>query len=298
MPEPGAVGLKPGRCMAAALLMMGLATLAAAQPANGTGWGMADPQQAARRPAMADVEPVFRGPTVDTLATIRKRGILRVGVAISEPMAMHDAKGALVGYSIDLARRLADDLGVQVEFVETSWSGVIPDLLDRQFDLIAAGLWVTAPRALVINFTQPSASEGIYLISNKASAGLQSAADFNRPGMKIAVYAGTPQERLAARLFPQASLVKVEGDGDQLAPVLEGKAQAALVPTFAPQVFVRSAPDKLALPLDKPLSTTSAALGIRKGDADFLAYLNTWLMMQRDEGWLDERAAYWAAWSD
>jgi polar amino acid transport system substrate-binding protein len=106
--------------------------------------------------------------------------------------------------------------------------------------------------------------------------------------------AGTPKERLAARRFPKATLVKVSGDADHLAPVLAGEADAVLVPTFAPEVIVRAAPDRLALPFAKPLSSASAAIGVRKGDPDFLNFLESWLAVQRDEGWLDERTAYWA----
>jgi polar amino acid transport system substrate-binding protein len=51
----------------------------------------------------------------------------------------------------------------------------------------------------------------------------------------------------------------------------------------------------LFLPLGKPLSSTFTAMGVRKGDPDFLNYLNTWLAFQRDEGWLGERTAYWSS---
>ena len=250
---------------------------------------------ASRRLVARDIEPVYRGGTIDTLATIRKRGVLRVGVALSEPTVMHDADGKLVGFSIDAARRLADDLGVGLEFVETSWSGIIPDLLNREFDLIMSGLWVTVPRALVINFTTPTAVEGIHVIAGReAAARLKTPADLDRAGTKIVVYAGTLQERLAARRFPKATLVKVSGDADHLAPVLAGEADAALVPTFAPEVIVRAAPDRLALPFAKPLSSASAAIGVRKGDFDFVNFLESWLAVQRDEGWLDERTSFWA----
>ena len=73
-----------------------------------------------------------------------------------------------------------------------------------------------------------------------------------------------------------------------------GEADAALVPTFAPEVIVRAAPDRLALPFAKPLSSASAAIGVRKGDFDFVNFLESWLAVQRDEGWLDERTTYWA----
>ena len=265
----------------------------AASPAPGT--GATAPEAAAGRTVRRDIEPVTRGGTVDTLATVRKRGVLRVGVAISEPIVMHDANGKLVGFSIDAARRLAEDMGVDVEFVEASWSGIIPDLLNRESDLIMSGLWVTVPRALVINFTTPTAVEGIHVIAGReAAARLKTPADLDRAGTKIVVYAGTLQERLAARRFPKATLVKVSGDADHLAPVLAGEADAALVPTFAPEVIVRAAPDRLALPFAKPLSSASAAIGVRKGDFDFVNFLESWLAVQRDEGWLDERTAYWA----
>jgi len=252
-------------------------------------------EAATKRAALRDIEPVTRSGTVDTLATVRKRGVLRVGVAISEPTVMHDANGKLVGFSIDAARRLAEDMGVDVEFVETSWSGIIPDLLNRESDLIMSGLWVTVPRALVINFTTPTAVEGIHVIAGPAAtARLKTPADLDRAGTKIVVYAGTLQERLAARHFPKATLVKVSGDADHLALVLAGEADAVLVPTFAPEVIVRAAPDRLALPFSKPLSSASAAIGVRKGDSDFVNFLESWLAVQRDEGWLDERTAYWA----
>ena len=264
---------------------------AAPAPAAGT----ATPDAETRRPAPRDIEPVTRGGTIDTLATIRKRGVLRVGVAVSEPTVMHDADGKLVGFSIDAARRLAEDMGVGVEFIETSWSGIIPELLNRDSDLIMSGLWVTVPRALVINFTTPTAVEGIHVVASRAAAArFKTPADLDRPGTRIVVYAGTLQERLAARRFPKATLVKVSGDADHLAPVLAGEADVALVPTFAPEVIVRAAPDRLALPFAKPLSSASAAIGIRKGDFDFVNFLESWLAVQRDEGWLDERTTYWA----
>jgi polar amino acid transport system substrate-binding protein len=285
--------------VAAAAIAMAATTLAtqaqvqtaAPAPAAGT----AAPESVARRWAPRDIEPVMRGGTIDTLATIRKRGVLRVGVALSEPTVMHDAGGKLVGFSIDAARRLAEDMGVGVEFVETSWSSIIPELLNRETDLIMSGLWVTVPRALVINFTTPTAVEGIHVIASRAAAAkFKTPADLDLPGTKLVVYAGTLQERLAARRFPKATLVKVSGDTDHLAPVLAGEADAALVPTFAPEVIVRAAPDRLALPFAKALSSASAAIGVRKGDYDFVNFLESWLAVQRDEGWLDERTSYWA----
>jgi len=265
------------------------------QPGN----GFVDPEGIPLRPPLRDIEPVYRGPVVDTLATIRQRGTMRVGVALAEPMVMHNQNGDLIGFSVDLANKLAADMGVNVEFVEISWSQIIPDLLDKQFDLIISGLWATPTRALVINYSNATASEGIYLIANKSGAAqMKTVEDFNQPGVKIAVYEGSIQEQLAQKHFPRATLVPVKGDANQLSPVLEEGVHAALVPTFAPQTIVGLAPDTLFLPLAEPIATTYSAIGTRKGDSDFLNYLNTWLAFQRDDGWLAERANHWETATD
>jgi polar amino acid transport system substrate-binding protein len=256
--------------------------------------GYADPDGVPPRPPAVDIEPVYRKPAIDTLATIVKRGVLRVGVAPAEPFVMRDANGELTGYSIDLARRFADDLGVKVSFVPTTWSQIVPDLLGNHFDIILSGLWVTPARALVMNFTEATSVEVVHLVAGKPlAAAMKAREDFNRPDVRIVVYAGTVQEGIAARLFPKAQIVKVEGGGDQIAPLIEGKAHAALLTTPTPDLAVGAAPDRLFLPSASALQSTATAAAIRKGDPDFLNYLNSWLAFQRESGFVAERTAYW-----
>jgi polar amino acid transport system substrate-binding protein len=254
--------------------------------------------QVAPRPPMVDtVVPILRPPTVDTLATLRQRGVLRVGVVQVAPMVMQDRSGTHVGFSVDLARRLAADLGVGVEFVETSWSDVMPQLLDGRSDAIITGLWMNVPRALVANFTQPTASEGIYLIGSRPRAAQRRSLDaFNQPGVRIAVAKDPVQMAAAKARFPRATLDFVEDD--PLLVVSEGGAHAAVVATLSPDAVVATAPQRWFLPSAEPLARTSVAMAVRKGDPDFLAFLNSWLDMQRENGWLAERTRYWATSTD
>ena len=256
--------------------------------------GYADPDGVPPRPPAVDIEPVYRKPAIDTLATILKRGVLRVGVAPAEPFVMRDARGELAGFSIDLARKFAEDLGVQVAFVPTTWSQIVPDLMGNHFDVIFSGLWITPARALVMNFTESTSVEAVHLVAGKPlAAAMKTREDFNRPDVRIVVYAGTIQEGLAARLFPRAQVLKVDGDADQITPVVEGKAHAALLTTPTPDLVVRAAPDQLFLPSGSALQSTATAAAIRKGDPDFLNYLNSWLAFQRQSGFVDERTNYW-----
>lgn len=280
---------------AAALLVAGLSpAVAQTTAARNPGAGFLDPAQPALQAMPVDDAVVWRAPGVDMLATVRQRGLLRVCVVPVEPMVMNTADGQFAGYSIDLARKLADDLGVQLSFVPTSWTLVIADLLQRQCDLVASGLWITLPRALVVNFSTPTAHDGVYLVASQAAApGRSAPADFDRAGTTVAVYAGTPQEALARRLFPKASIL-ASADADPLQQVIDGKAQAALVPALVPQALLQAAPGKLYLPRATPLASTAAALAVRKGDPDFLRFIDTWLGLQRDSGWLEQRLLFWS----
>ncbi len=259
-----------------------------------TGTGYRDPQ--APPPSAPLVEPtaVMRAAVAqDTLATIRQRGVLRVGVVQVPPMVMLDRQNRMVGYSVDLANRLAEDLGVKVEFVETWWTEVIDDLLKRRTDVIITGLWVNVPRALVVNFTQPAVTEGIYLIGSRPMAKQRRTLEaFDQTGVIIAVSTDEAQQRVAKARFPKAKVLPV--DDDPLMVVTEGRAHAAVVASLSADAIVASAPARWFLPVSQPLARTSAAIAVRKHDPDFLAFLNTWLDIQRDQGWLEDRQRHWA----
>ena len=99
-----------------------------------------------------------------------QRGVLRVGMSTFVPWAMKDKTGKLVGFEIDVAKRLAKDMGVKVEFVPTSWNGIIPALLTGKFDVIIGGMSVRPDRNLKVNFTIPYDYAGQSIVASKKMA--------------------------------------------------------------------------------------------------------------------------------
>ena len=266
----------------------------AASQVQPTSTGYPGAEGVASAPPVTDVAPVYARPAIDTLATIRRRGAIRVGMATSMPWVMHDQKGELIGFSVDLANKLAEDLGVRLEIVPTSWPHMVGDLLDTRFDVIASGLWITPARAMLVNYSEPTSVAAVHVIGGRPlAASLTSAADFNRPEVSLVVNTGTGMEEAAVRQFPRAKLIKVGIDEDPLAPVLEGKAHGAVVMSPVPRVTVAAAADKLFLPSGSELQTGSAAMAMRKGDFDFLNFVNSWLAYHRESGWAIERYDYW-----
>ncbi len=105
--------------------------------------------------------------TESVIETIQRRGALKVGVSTFEPWAMRDRSGDLVGFEVDVATKVAADMGVAVEFAPTSWDGIIPALIAGKFDVIIGGLSIRPQRNLTINFTIPYAPSGMGIAANR-----------------------------------------------------------------------------------------------------------------------------------
>ena len=228
------------------------------------------------------------------LETIKKRGAIKVGMSTFIPWAMRDKNGALVGYEIDVARRLAEDMGVRAEFAPTAWDGIIPALLAGKFDLIIGGLSITPERNLTVNFTLPYAHSGIHLVAHrKLAAGFKSLDDFNRPEVTLAVRRGATPATAAKRLMPKATLRQFDEDALALQEVLNGKAYAFVTSAPIPAFEALKHPATLFLPIPEPFVQGAEGFALRKGDPDALNFFNNWILLRQQDGWLKERHDYW-----
>ena len=228
------------------------------------------------------------------LETIKKRGAIKVGMSTFVPWAMRDKNGELIGYEIDVAKQLAEDMKVKAEFVPTAWDGIIPALLAGKFDLIIGGMSITPERNLTVNFTQPYAHSGIQIVAHKElAAGFKSLEDFDKPDVVLAVRRGATPATAAKRMLPKATLRQFDEDALALQEVLNGKAHAFITSTPTPAFEALKHPDKLFLPIPEPFMQGAEGFALRKGDPDALNFFNNWILLRQQDGWLKERHDYW-----
>ncbi len=228
------------------------------------------------------------------LETIRARGTLRVGVSIFVPWVMHDKKNELIGYETDIARQLAEDMGVKVEFIETSWSSILLNLLADDYDIIISGLSLTPPRALLVNFSEPYNHSSSVLIANRKLAGkLKSKTEFNNKNISIGVAGDSIGENLISNAFPEATTKTFESESQAIAALLDGRIHAMISSTPRPGYLLSRHGKELFQPFSEPFSTHAEGFAIRKGDADFLNYLNTWIRYNTQNDWLSRRHHHW-----
>lgn len=99
-------------------------------------------------PALADGE--------DQLAAIKAKGEIVVATEGAwAPWTYHDEQGNLVGFDVEVAKAIADKLGVTATFAETEWDGIFAGLDAGRYDIAANGVEVTDERAEKYNFTTP-----------------------------------------------------------------------------------------------------------------------------------------------
>jgi len=233
-------------------------------------------------------------PNGGALEQVLQRGVLRVGFSTFVPWAMQDKKGEFIGFEIDVARRLAQDMGVKVQFEPTQWSGIIPALLSGKFDIIIGGMSIQPQRALKVNFTIPYEYSGMSIVADKLKAGkFKTLADFNREDVVLAVRQGTTAVDAAKKHMPKAQLRMFDQEAQTIQEVLNGRALAVVASDPFPAYQALAHPDKLALPLAEPFTREPIAFAVRKGDPDLLNFLDGWIRTVADEGWLAERHDYW-----
>jgi polar amino acid transport system substrate-binding protein len=225
---------------------------------------------------------------------IKERGVMRVGVSTFVPWAMRDKKGELVGYEIDVAKRLGEDLKVKVDFIPTSWDGIIPALSAGKFDAIIGGLSPTPAREKMVDFVHPDSHTGTGAVANKKLAeGKHTFEDFNNPDVTIVMRRGSATIPVVKEKMPKAKLLLFDDDAQAAQEMLNGKAD----------LFLASEPRPTYLNIDNPATTfkpfkqyvleTTEAIAIRKGDAITLKAFNDWVDARTQDGFLEARRKYW-----
>ncbi len=223
-----------------------------------------------------------------------RRGVLRVGFSSFVPWAMQDKNGDFVGFEIDVAKRLAKDLGVDIQLVPTKWAGIIPALLAGKFDVIIGSMSVTTERNQKVNFTVPYDYATIEVMANKEkTANLKFPEDFNKPEIVVALRTGSTPVPVAKKVLPNATFRLFDDEAPAVQDVLSGRADVMFSSAPLPAFEVLRNPGKLYQPTTAAFYRQPVGMAIRKGDMDSLNVLDNWIRMVEEEGWLTDRRHYW-----
>jgi len=234
-----------------------------------------------------------------TIEKILKRGQLLVGMEAGyQPFEMQDEKGNIVGFDVDMAYEMGKAIfgkggEKKVKLINTAWEGIIPSLMTYKFDIIMSGMTVLQSRNLKVNFCDPVYYIGqCLLINKKDKAKYENYRDLNRKGVIITSKLGVTGAFTAEKLMPKATLRLFKTEGEGALQVANGLADALIYDEPQVRVFAAMYRDK-TVGIYEPLTYEPLAWAIRKGDPDFLNWLNNFLAQVRGDGRWEKLKQKW-----
>jgi len=228
------------------------------------------------------------------LDDIAQRGELRVACQTQgPPFSFVNKKGERTGSSIEIVRIMAEEMGVKLVFLDFDWDGLIPALLSKKADILAADMTPTLKRAMKIAFSEPFMYTGS-VVFTKADSPIETIEDCRKPGMKIAVLLGSTGETDAKKAFPQAELKSYKGGGPLLIDaVLKGHADFGVNDSSAVTGQAANFPPDSVKILPGMLSKQPLSFAVRYDSLDLLQWINLFFLHISLDGRLDENLNYW-----
>ena len=229
-----------------------------------------------------------------TLEKIEESSLLRVGIALNAPWVMHDAHGAPIGYSIDVARRFAASMGWKVRFVESTWARLLPGLRADQFDVVISGLAITPQRARYVQFTDPIREFDVTIMVNRGRLPRAGLAELRKIAhAKVAARKDQVTVEFARNALPDADILEIDDEEAAIAELRAGKIDAYVAEVPLLHLLEKAHPTQLRVLDNDPITRTAHGFAVRRGDAELRRILEAWIVYESASGWLKERGRHW-----
>lgn len=193
----------------------------------------------------------------------------------------------LAGFDMDLAKYIADYLGLELEVIPMDFDGTIMELAAGKVDLGMAGYSPDPERADKMDFSNIYITGGqsfVCLQSNKDQ--FTSLEDTNKADYTIGAQVGSIQAGLAKENSPDADVIELAKVTDIIAELLTGKMDGAYIETMVAEAYAKNYPD-LCIVLDVPYDAEGSVVGINKGNTALLEGVNAAIEACQSSGEFD-----------
>ncbi|WP_207101923.1 transporter substrate-binding domain-containing protein [Paracoccus shandongensis] len=226
-----------------------------------------------------------------TLEKIKDAGVVRIGVMGEQaPWGSIDASGQNIGYDVDVARLIAEELGVKVEFVPGAVAARIPNLLTGKVDLQMAVMGMYPDRAKVVQFTQPYAGLKIILLSS-AKNRIETIEDAR--SMNIGVPRGAAQDTAITKLLGDLpNIRRFDDDSSTMQALVSGQVDAIGGNTTYKINLDKAAPGN---DFEQKVVFQEQWMGVatRPGDKEVNEWLNAFIEKIKADGRLEAISQKW-----
>ena len=236
--------------------------------------------------------PVHAGERLDT---ILQNKVLRVGTPGDyRPFAMK-ADGQYAGHDIEVIEAMAKELGVKVEYVDTTWPKLMEDLQNNRFDVAVGGITRNVGRISKVNMLPGYAPFGkVALVRTADKDQFKKPEDLNQAKVRVIKNPGGTNEAYVLQNMSQAQISTHDKNAEIPALIAEGKGDVMITETYEALHYSKADPRLHAAYLDQPLTPVNQ-LGfmLPTDDADYTRVMEfTWDVLGL-RGVLKQEAQKW-----
>ncbi|GHD05378.1 transporter substrate-binding domain-containing protein [Zhihengliuella salsuginis] len=201
--------------------------------------------------------------------------------------------GEYEGIDITMVEDLAERLGVEVEYVQTTWKDLMPDFL-ANYDIGVGGISVSLERAEQAFYTEATLDEGktpITLCENVEK--YDTIEEINQPGVRSITPIGGTNEKFADEHYPDGEIIRFEDNNTIFDEIIAGRADVMTTDASETMWVANEEPELCAVHPDEPFNFSQKAYLLPLGDEVFQEYVNQWLNMAENDGTFDTAKEPW-----
>ena len=230
--------------------------------------------------------------SASSLDDIMKSGVLKVGTTGDFPgwSFKNPETNDYEGFDIDVARSLAESMGVEVEFVATDWKNLVSGVVSSKYHMTSSAS-ITTQRAITAGYSDSYYGTGtVAMTLAKNIDNVKNWDSINNSNIKVAVTLGTVFENEAKKSFPDANLVSVEAPAREYQEVISGRADVSLTSKVDADKLISLYPELAIINANNPKNAKLFAILLPRGDQEWINFINHWISDQKNKGFFDQTA--------
>jgi len=230
------------------------------------------------------------GSSEDLLTKVQEEGTLLVGTeGTYPPFTFHDESGELTGFDVEIAREVAERLGVEAEFLETQWDGMFAGLDSGRFDMVANQVGIREDRLELYDFSDPYITSSAVLVTSKDETDISTFEDLEG---KTSAQSLTSNYADIATSFG-AELTGVEGFNQAVELLVSGRVDATVNDKISVLDFLKQRPDAPIQIADESDEASQSGLQFRKDSGAIVDEVNKALAEMIEDGTYEEISQKW-----
>jgi cyclohexadienyl dehydratase len=202
----------------------------------------------------------------------------------------HPRTQQLAGIDIDLSAAFAHDLGVALQYVDSSFATLVEDLKSDRCDVAMFAVGMLPQRMEQLAFTRPYMQSDIYAVTTKGNKVVTRWQDIDKPGVAVAVQAGTFMEPVMAAALRQARLVKVVAPTTRERELEAGRVDVFMTDYPYSRRLLDNADWAALISPPAPFHVLPYAYAVKQGDAAWLAAVDGFVARVQRDGRLEAAA--------